>query len=138
MDELSDEDYAGMGRGTRLRPRATGTTVERVAQQPWAARWDAAVTACSAAASVAHWVVHWARSGTAHAASAIPCAARSPSSRCRARPGRWQVKRARWLLLVLFATPLMAQADDYSGMLAYLDVARIDGRALAGATAPSR
>jgi hypothetical protein len=43
------------------------------------------------------------------------------------------VKRARWLLLVLFATPLMAQADDYSGMLAYLDVARIDGHALAGA-----
>lgn len=42
------------------------------------------------------------------------------------------MKRARWLL-VLFATPLMAQADDYSGMLAYLDVARIDGRALAGA-----
>ncbi|RXY87354.1 hypothetical protein DD607_31150, partial [Salmonella sp. 3DZ2-4SM] len=27
----------------------------------------------------------------------------------------------------------MAQADDYSGMLAYLDVARIDGHALAGA-----
>ena len=43
------------------------------------------------------------------------------------------MKRARWLLLVLFATPLMAQADDYSGMLAYLDVARIDGHALAGA-----
>ncbi len=42
------------------------------------------------------------------------------------------MKRARWLL-VLFAAPLMAQADDYSGMLAYLDVARIDGRALAGA-----
>lgn len=43
------------------------------------------------------------------------------------------MKRARLLLLVLFATPLMAQADDYSGMLAYLDVARIDGHALAGA-----
>lgn len=43
------------------------------------------------------------------------------------------MKRARWLLLALFATPLMAQADDYSGMLAYLDVARIDGHALAGA-----
>lgn len=42
------------------------------------------------------------------------------------------MKRARWLL-VLFAAPLMAQADDYSGMLIYLDVARIDGRALAGA-----
>jgi len=43
------------------------------------------------------------------------------------------VKRVRWLLLVLSATPLMAQADEYSGMLAYLDVTRIDGHALAGA-----
>lgn len=44
------------------------------------------------------------------------------------------MKRVRWLLLILSATPLMAQADDYSGMLAYLDVARIDGHALAGAS----
>ena len=29
--------------------------------------------------------------------------------------------------------PLQAHADDYTGMLAYLDVTRIDGRALAGA-----
>ncbi|MCU1067858.1 hypothetical protein [Stenotrophomonas maltophilia] len=43
------------------------------------------------------------------------------------------MKRVRGLLLILFAAPLMAQADDYSGMLVYLDVARIDGRALAGA-----
>ena len=43
------------------------------------------------------------------------------------------MRRAHWLLLILPATPLIAQADDYSGMLAYLDVARIDGHALAGA-----
>lgn len=30
--------------------------------------------------------------------------------------------------------PLQALADDYTGMLAYLDVTRIDGRALAGAS----
>lgn len=42
------------------------------------------------------------------------------------------MKRA--LLLILLATPTVALADDYSGMLAYLDVARIDGRALAGAS----
>lgn len=44
------------------------------------------------------------------------------------------MKRLRWLLLLLGATPLGALADDYSGMLAYLDVARIDGNALAGAS----
>lgn len=43
------------------------------------------------------------------------------------------MKRVRWLLLILPATPLIAQGDDYSGMLAYLDVARIDGHTLAGA-----
>ncbi|WP_164261807.1 hypothetical protein [Stenotrophomonas maltophilia] len=43
------------------------------------------------------------------------------------------MRRAHWLLLILSATPLIAQADEYSGMLAYLDVARIDGHALAGA-----
>ncbi len=43
------------------------------------------------------------------------------------------MRRARWLLLILSASPLIVQADDYSGMLAYLDVARIDGHALAGA-----
>ncbi|MCO7460972.1 MULTISPECIES: hypothetical protein [Stenotrophomonas] len=44
------------------------------------------------------------------------------------------MKRLLWLLLLLGATPLGALADDYSGMLAYLDVARIDGNALAGAS----
>lgn len=44
------------------------------------------------------------------------------------------MKRLRWLLLLLGATPLGALADDYSGMLAYLNVARIDGNALAGAS----
>ena len=44
------------------------------------------------------------------------------------------MKRLRWLLLLLGATPLGALADDYSGMLAYLDVARIDGNALASAS----
>ncbi|EKT4444721.1 TPA: hypothetical protein UM521_000126 [Stenotrophomonas maltophilia] len=37
------------------------------------------------------------------------------------------------VLLLLAAAPWATRADDYSGMLAYLDVARIDGRALAGA-----
>ncbi|TFZ45047.1 hypothetical protein E5C33_11275 [Stenotrophomonas maltophilia] len=37
------------------------------------------------------------------------------------------------LLLLLVAAPWTARADDYGGMLAYLDVARIDGHALAGA-----
>ncbi|OWQ73121.1 hypothetical protein [Stenotrophomonas maltophilia] len=37
------------------------------------------------------------------------------------------------VLLLLAAAPSATRADDYSGMLAYLDVARIDGRALAGA-----
>ena len=36
------------------------------------------------------------------------------------------------LLLLLAAAPWATRADDYSGMLAYLDVARIDGHALAG------
>jgi hypothetical protein len=46
------------------------------------------------------------------------------------------VKRALQAMLGLFAlaSPLAAVADEYSGMLAYLDVARIDGRALAGAS----
>ncbi|WP_286068450.1 hypothetical protein [Stenotrophomonas sp. 57] len=44
------------------------------------------------------------------------------------------MKCLHWPLLAFIATPWMAMADDYSGMLAYLDVARIDGRALAGAT----
>lgn len=46
------------------------------------------------------------------------------------------MKRLCWLLmgLGLGATPLLAMADDYSGMLAYLDVTRIDGRALAGSS----
>ena len=43
------------------------------------------------------------------------------------------MKRWRWLLLALSAAPVMVLADDYSGMLAYLDVARIDGQALVGA-----
>ena len=38
------------------------------------------------------------------------------------------------LLLLLAAAPWATRADDYSGMLAYLDVARIDGHALAGAS----
>ena len=37
------------------------------------------------------------------------------------------------LLLLLAAVPWTIRADDYSGMLAYLDVARIDGHSLAGA-----
>lgn len=37
------------------------------------------------------------------------------------------------VLLLLAAAPSATRADDYSGMLAYLDVARIDGHALAGA-----
>jgi len=46
------------------------------------------------------------------------------------------MRRLCWLLLGLGlgATPLPAMADDYSGMLAYLDVTRIDGRALAGSS----
>ncbi|HDS1300929.1 hypothetical protein [Stenotrophomonas maltophilia] len=43
------------------------------------------------------------------------------------------MKRPLWLLLLLGPLPWTVHADDYSGMLAYLDVARIDGRALAGA-----
>jgi len=38
------------------------------------------------------------------------------------------------LLVVLAAAPALAWADDYSGMLAYLDVARIGDRALSGAS----
>lgn len=38
------------------------------------------------------------------------------------------------LLLVLAGAPALAWADDYSGMLSYLDVARIGDRALAGAS----
>ncbi|KAA8993443.1 hypothetical protein FJU31_18510 [Stenotrophomonas cyclobalanopsidis] len=38
------------------------------------------------------------------------------------------------LLLVLAAAPALAWADDYSGMLSYLDVARIGDRALVGAS----
>lgn len=37
------------------------------------------------------------------------------------------------VLLLLAAAPSATRADDYSGMLAYLDVTRIDGHALAGA-----
>lgn len=37
------------------------------------------------------------------------------------------------VLLLLATAPSATRADDYSGMLAYLDVARIDGHALAGA-----
>ncbi|HIE1097538.1 MULTISPECIES: hypothetical protein [Stenotrophomonas] len=44
------------------------------------------------------------------------------------------MKRLRWPLLLIALTPWAALADDYSGMLAYLDVARIEGRALAGAS----
>ena len=43
------------------------------------------------------------------------------------------MKRHCWPLLMVALAPLQAQADDYTGMLAYLDVTRIDGRALAGA-----
>jgi hypothetical protein len=43
------------------------------------------------------------------------------------------VKRHCWPLLMVALAPLQAHADDYTGMLAYLDVTRIDGRALAGA-----
>ena len=43
------------------------------------------------------------------------------------------MKRA-MLLAAWLALPTTALADDYSGMLAYLDVTRIDGRALAGAS----
>lgn len=43
------------------------------------------------------------------------------------------MKALRGLLLLLAAAPWATRADDYSGMLAYLDLARIDGRALAGA-----
>ncbi len=42
--------------------------------------------------------------------------------------------RARGLLLVAVLLPATAMADDYSGMLAYLDITRIEGRALAGAS----
>ncbi len=44
------------------------------------------------------------------------------------------MKALHGLLLLLAAAPWATRADDYSGMLAYLDVARIDGHALAGAT----
>lgn len=44
------------------------------------------------------------------------------------------MRRLRWLPVLLAAAPLPALADDYSGMLAYLDLARIDGRTLAGAS----
>ncbi|AWH23554.1 MULTISPECIES: hypothetical protein [Stenotrophomonas] len=44
------------------------------------------------------------------------------------------MRRTRGLLLVVVLLPATALADDYSGMLAYLDIARIDGRALAGAS----
>ncbi len=44
------------------------------------------------------------------------------------------MRRTRCLLLVVVLLPATALADDYSGMLAYLDIARIDGRALAGAS----
>ncbi|WP_312709268.1 hypothetical protein [Stenotrophomonas sp.] len=44
------------------------------------------------------------------------------------------MRRARGLLLVVVLLPATAMADDYSGMLAYLDIARIEGRALAGAS----
>ncbi len=43
------------------------------------------------------------------------------------------MKALAWPLLAVIAAPLSASADDYSGMLAYLDLARIEGRALAGA-----
>ena len=43
------------------------------------------------------------------------------------------MKALHGLLLLLAAAPWATRADDYGGMLAYLDVARIDGHALAGA-----
>lgn len=43
------------------------------------------------------------------------------------------MKTLHGVLLLLAAMPAATWADDYSGMLAYLDVARIDGHALAGA-----
>ncbi len=43
------------------------------------------------------------------------------------------MKSLHGLLLLLAAAPVATRADDYSGMLANLDVARIDGHALAGA-----
>ncbi|UUS13784.1 hypothetical protein NMB32_17935 [Stenotrophomonas sp. CD2] len=53
MDELSDEDYAGMGAGRASPGRTGGTTVERVTQQALGSTLDAAATAWSAAASAA-------------------------------------------------------------------------------------
>ena len=44
------------------------------------------------------------------------------------------MKALHGVLLLLAAAPWATRADDYGGMLAYLDVARIDGHALAGAT----
>ncbi|TDV30868.1 hypothetical protein [Stenotrophomonas sp. CC22-02] len=44
------------------------------------------------------------------------------------------MKALAWTLLAVIAAPLSASADDYSGMLAYLDLTRIEGRALAGAS----
>ncbi|HDS1122767.1 TPA: hypothetical protein QDZ60_000005 [Stenotrophomonas maltophilia] len=44
------------------------------------------------------------------------------------------MKALAWPLLAVIAAPLTASADDYSGMLAYLDLTRIEGRALAGAS----
>ena len=43
------------------------------------------------------------------------------------------MKALHGVLLLLAAAPWATRADDYGGMLAYLDVARIDGHALAGA-----
>lgn len=43
------------------------------------------------------------------------------------------MKRPYLPLLVLAMVPSLAHCDEYSGMLAYLDVTRIEGRALAGA-----
>lgn len=39
-----------------------------------------------------------------------------------------------WPLLMVAVAPTLALADDYTGMLAYLDVTRIEGRTLAGAS----
>lgn len=44
------------------------------------------------------------------------------------------MKALAWTLLAVIAAPLSASADDYSGMLAYLDLTRIEGRALADAS----
>ncbi|MGS7842705.1 hypothetical protein [Stenotrophomonas forensis] len=44
------------------------------------------------------------------------------------------MKALAWPLLAVIAAPLSASADDYSGMLAYLDLTRIEGRALADAS----